>query len=533
MVWAVSIVILAVVLLLGIWFLQKFYVKATLNSAIVRTGFSGRRIVLDGGCLSLPILHQTKRVAMDAVSFSVSRLDREALLTSDQLRANVAMEFEFKVIPTAEGVAAAAQSLGAKIERGGEAIDFVLRGPLVDAMQAAAASRTLEEIHCDRREYTKEVEAAVAKKAEHFGILLISASLLRVDEGDLSQFDENNSFVAQGRRRHAELIAEQRRERARIETETDLAIRESQLKKHQRHLEIERTEREAAIAQKEMLDKLESEARAKTEAAKSDSDLKVETVRIETEQKIQATKVANDEALRRSEMAAILNLEEAKIENETQLARLRAAEFETQALEEAARAQVLLAAEEVQAQKERAVAKREHEIADLKLQKEIELSASQAKSDAETLATKTKAEADAAKVLAAAQFAKAEAEAKGKVALINAENSMSRELIGMRLEERKLDRLPEIMTQMMKPVEKIDSIKINHIGGMGAHGTSQGENGAEGAFGSAMDQILGMAVRLPAMKQMGEEIGLDFDANLAGRTADYANRIKSKDEKKG
>ena len=45
-----------------------------------------------------------------------------------------------------------------------------------------------------------------------------------------------------------------------------------------------------------------------------------------------------------------------------------------------------------------------------------------------------------------------------------------------------------------------------------------------------MEQILGMAVRLPAMKQMGAEIGLDFDPNLAGRTADYANRIKSKDK---
>ena len=30
------------------------------------------------------------------------------------------------------------------------------------------------------------------------------------------------------------------------------------------------------------------------------------------------------------------------------------------------------------------------------------------------------------------------------------------------------------------------------------------------------------------MRQMGEEIGLEFDANLAGRTADYANRIKPK-----
>ena len=81
----------------------------------------------------------------------------------------------------------------------------------------------------------------------------------------------------------------------------------------------------------------------------------------------------------------------------------------------------------------------------------------------------------------------------------------------------------------MKPVEKIDSIRINQIGGL--NGSNDGQTGGvDGAFGAAMDQILGMAVRLPAMKQMGEEIGMDFDANLAGRTADYANRIKSKTE---
>ena len=57
--------------------------------------------------------------------------------------------------------------------------------------------------------------------------------------------------------------------------------------------------------------------------------------------------------------------------------------------------------------------------------------------------------------------------------------------------------------------------------------------GTGNAFGVAMDQILGMmAVRLPAMKQLGEEIGLDFDAQLAGRTADYANRIKPKKDDK-
>ena len=90
--------------------------------------------------------------------------------------------------------------------------------------------------------------------------------------------------------------------------------------------------------------------------------------------------------------------------------------------------------------------------------------------------------------------------------------------------------MPEIMTQMMKPVEKIDSIRINQVGGLGNNSSEL--SGADGAFGAAMDQILGMAVRLPAMKQMGEEIGLDFDANLAGRVADYTNRAKTKKDPK-
>jgi flotillin len=529
--WVVSIIILVVVILLGLWFLQKFYAKATLNSALVRTGLGGQKIVLSGGCIAIPILHHVQRVTMGAVTFAAERKGNQGLLTGDQLRADVAMEFEFHVESRDDAVATAAQALGSKIERGGDAIEELLSGSLVDAMQNAAAKRTLEQLHSDRSSFISDVEAAVAAKVGKLGLSLVSVSLIRVDQSDLSQFDEKNAFAAKGLRHHAELIAEQRRERVRIETETDIAVRESGLAKHQRQLEIDRTEREATIAQQEALEKLEAQSRAKKEAAKSEAEFLIEQQKLTSANQIKAAKVANDEALRRAEMAAILALEENKIENDTKLAELRTAEFKTQATEESARVAVLLAAEDVQAQKEKAVARRELETAELKLAKEIKLSTAQAKSDAETLAVKTKAEAEAAKTIAGAELAKSEAAAKAKTALIEADNSMSETLVGMRLEEKRLDRMPEIMTQMMKPVEKIDSIKINHIGGMGTPTGGSGDGGADGAFGAAMDQILGMAVRLPAMKQMGEEIGLDFDPNIAGRTADYANRIKAKDDK--
>lgn len=228
-------------------------------------------------------------------------------------------------------------------------------------------------------------------------------------------------------------------------------------------------------------------------------------------------------------MTAILALEETKIQNEMQLAQLRAEEATVKASEESSRAQVLLAAESVQKQKEKAIAERDREISLLKLEKELEIERAKVKSESETQIAQATASAKAVQTKSEADLLRMQAEAKGRAAQIAAENGLSEAVIAMRLEERKLDRLPDIMTQMMKPVEKIDSIRINQIGGIGG-GANEPNGSVDGAFGAAMDQILGMAVRLPAMKQMGEDIGVDFDANLAGRTADYANRIKSKTE---
>jgi len=527
--WISILVLVLLVGLIAIWFLQRYFAKATLDTALVRTGFGGRKVLIDQGCFALPILHRLQRVFMGALSFQIERKGRDAVLTRDQMRADLGFEFELRVAPTDAAIATAAQALGQRIARGGETVPELLSGALVNAIQNAAAARSLEEIHLDRSGFAREVAEVVEQQAERLGLTLVSAALVSFDQSDLAQWNENNAFNAQGMRRLAELVADQRKARVRVETEADISVRESHLAQHQRRLELQRAERESEIAQKEHLAKLEVDAAAREEQAREEARFAAETARIDAESRAKAAKVDFDEALRKSEMAAILSLEEERIAHDIKLARKRAEEAEAKAAEEESRAKVILAAEQVQAQKERAVAEREREIARLRQEKDLELEDARVKSDVETLLAKAQAEATATTRAAEAERLRMEAEAAGRVALNSAENTLSDAIIRMRLEEHKLDRLPEIMTQMMKPVEKIDSIRINQISGAGGTGGAAGE-GVDGAFGAAMDQILGMAVRLPAMKQMGEEIGLDFDANLAGRTADYANRIKSKKE---
>jgi len=530
--WLLALVILAIVLLMGIWFLQRFYAKASLESALVRTGMGGRRVMTDGGCVVLPIVHQSQRVSMQTNTVTVSRSGREAVLTSDPLRADITMKFELRVASDTDNIATAAQAFGNRIARGGEVFEDALAGPLANAIQTAAASRDLNNIHLERAEFTQEVARVASEHAGRLGLELVTAALVSIDQSDFSGRDENNAFNARGMRRLAEMVAEEREARIQVETSTEVAVREHRLAQHQRQMELLRAERETEIAQQEHLTKLEAEAESRALQAHSEARHASETSRIQQEQETEAAKVTSDEALRKVEMRALLELEEARIANGIKLSQSRTKEAKAQAEEEEARAQVILAAENVQAQKERAVTMREKEIEKLKQDRDIELEDARVKSDVNTLLAKAQADASARTASAHAEQSAMEAEAAGRVALNSAENTLSDAVIRMRLEERKLDKMPEIMTQMMKPVEKIDSIRINQISGPGGGAGSPGGDGVDSAFGAAMDQILGMAVRLPAMKQMGEEIGMDFDVPTAGRTADYANRIKAKDEPK-
>lgn len=528
MAWFFVIVIGAAAIVTAIWFLHRFYAKANRDTALVRTGLGGQKVVMDGGCLALPILHQVQKVSMRAMTLGQVRSGTQSLLTGDRLRADIEMEFEVRVIPTRDGVAIAAQALGRNIARGPEAIEALVRGQLVNAMQDAAAQRALDQMHQDRIGYTHEVAEAVRHHVEQLGLMLISTALVHVDQGSLVDMDENNAFNSEGMRKLAELVAENRKERVRIETAAEIAVQESHLERAQRRLDIERAEREAQIAQQEQLARLEAEAEAISAATRSDASRRAETAALEKERDVSAAKIAHDRELRSQEMTAILVLEETKIDHAMRLASRRTEESETRAREEQARAEVVLVNEAVQTDREAAVAERERKIALIRVEKDAAVEGARAKAEADTLLAKASAQAQAVETAASAERTRMNAEAQGRSAQIAAENTLSEAIIAMRIEEHRLDRMPDIMTQMMKPVEKIDSIRINQISGVGQAGpsTAAAGDGVENAFGAAMDQILGMAVRLPAMRQMGEELGMDFDANLAGRTADYANRIR-------
>ena len=194
-----------------------------------------------------------------------------------------------------------------------------------------------------------------------------------------------------------------------------------------------------------------------------------------------------------------------KVDSAIQLSAKHAEEARAQAQAELARTEVVLAQEQVQTERERAVAERSHEIALKRVDEPGEVAEAKAASEAEVLLRRAKAEAEAICARADAERARMLAESEGSRALIAAENSLTEPLMRMKLEQYRLDRMPEIVSQMMKPAEKIDSIRIHQVTGFGgstavaAPAATRGSSKAP--MTQVMDSILGMALQLPALEE--------------------------------
>ncbi|MEY3524350.1 MAG: hypothetical protein RIR92_415 [Pseudomonadota bacterium] len=533
--WLFGIVVLVVVIAALVTFLNHFYRKSSRDVAIIRTGFGGQKTLISGGCLSLPFLHKIDEINLRTIRVEVRRIAEKSLITEDRMRVDAELEFYVRVQPTIDGVATAAQSLGSKAFNP-DGMRNLLEGRFIDAVQAIAASRTMDQIHEKRSQFVSDISALLKGNLAENGVVLDSVSLTRLDQTSFSSLDENNAFNSVGMRRLAEIIAVNRKKRVQIESEADISVRQTQLDATKQRLLLNQQEEEAQISQRLELEKIKAQSDAQTARSREESQAATEAARISREQETRMREIEKQRELRKSEIEAQLNSEVRKLESSITLSAKQAEEAHAQAAAELARTEVILAQEKVQTDRERAVADRSLEMAVKRVKEAGEVAEANAATEVTVLLKRAKAEAEATHTRAAAEKARMLAESEGSRALIDAENALSTPVLHMKLEQYRLDRLPEIMSHMMRPIEKIDSIRINHVSGFGA---SNGAGGSAGGAGSGdggggkppvtqvMDSILGMALQLPALKSIGDQIGVDLSGSIdaaAGKPSPGADK---------
>ena len=518
-------VILALFVFLGL-IMARLYQRATREVSLVKTGSGGKKVIMDGGTISIPFLHEISYVNMKTLRLEVARNGDASLITKDRMRVDVGVEFYVSVNATDDGISRAAQTLGDRTFNVDQLREMI-EGKLIDGLRSVAARMTMDELHENRAEFVQEVQNAISEDLLKNGLELEAVSLTALDQTPFDALDENNAFNAVGMRKLAEVIAKSRKERAAITAEADVSVRRSEMEAEKLKYTIERDQREAEIAKNKEVEILQADQLAAIAKNQEEADRAAQEAKIEKERAVRAAEIERERLIRDAEISKEREIEVADQERKIIVAKKSEEESHARAEADKARAEAIKAEEAVETARSVASAERAKQIALIEAIKEAERAATGVKVRAEAekdaasdraaaLLEEAQAEASSITIRAEAKKADMLAEAEGARAIADAENALSDEIVSMKVALARLEAMPGIVAEMVKPAEKIDSIKIHQVTGMNAGGTSGKAGGAP--VNQALDSIMGMALQMPAMKKLGEELGISMEGGLSSVT---------------
>jgi flotillin len=521
----IVIAVIAFIVLVGL-VLGRLYRRATREVSLVKTGAGGKKVIMDGGTIVVPLLHEVSPVNMKTLRLEVRRTGEAALITQDRMRVDVGVEFYVSVMPTDDGIARAAQTLGDRTFYVDQLREMI-EGKLIDGLRAVAAKMTMDGLHENRSDFVQQVQNAVSEDLTKNGLSLESVSLTALDQTPFEALDENNAFNAVGMRKLAEVIAKSKKERAEIDAEAEVAVRRAAMEAERQKLQIQEEEERAAIAQVQAVETMKAAQAAEIAARREEGMRASEQARIAREEQVRSLEIARERKITEAEITKERELEVAEQERQIIIQQKSEEESRARASADLARAEATKATEAVATARQVAEAERAKQIALIEAAREAEREATKirvaaeaekaaAQDRADARREEAQAEADSISIRAEAKLKDMLAEAEGTEAITRAENALSEQIVAMKVDLARLQALPEIMAQMVKPVEKIDSIRIHQIGGLGGTTGSGSGQGDKPVVNQALDSIMGMAVQMPTLKKLGEELGLAFDGGLGG-----------------
>ena len=528
-----ALIVVAIVVAVLVWLLHWLYLRSSKERAFVRTGMGGQKVVLDGGAFVLPIVHDVIPVNMNTLRLEVMRGRDKALITKDRMRVDVIAEFYVRVAAHPDAVAAAAQTLGLRTMEP-EQLKELVEGKFVDALRTAAAEMSMEELHEKRGAFIKRVRESVAEDLTMNGLELEAASLTQLDQTGMEYFNPSNAFDAEGLTRLTEQIEHRKKQRNDVEQDTLIAIRNKNLEAEKLGLDIDRESEYARLSQQREVEIARARQRAEVsteraqreqaaEGAQIQAKQIIDEARIRSEQSIEQERIGKERAIQSLEIERRMAVELAEQQRAIAVARESEAQSVAQAAADTARATAVAAEEKVFTAREVEMAERKKTIDLIGARQEAEREAlrlttaahaeMQASTDRGTaIRAQAEAEADADKIKSMAMRLRAEIEAEGLQLMNAAHNMLSPEARMSALRMRLVEKAEGIIRESVKPMERIEGIKILHVDGLGGSGGGGGGDGVNGN-GNFADGIVNSALRFraqaPLVDQLLREMGIE------------------------
>ena len=421
--------------------------------------------------------------------------------------------------------------------------------------QAREFSRLLQEREIAKQRDKETTEMAVETARQER--LAEEARIQSAEDVEKARIQQQDTIEVERSLREHELtlqIEERKKLRNEIERQTEIDIKEKNLEAEIRTLEIKKENEFARLKQEEEISsqrakqkaevlKVESDRYVEAEQAQIKAQEEVKKLEIEQQRIIEITRIENDQQAQTSEIQKRKNLEIEEKNRELEVIAKTVEVLNAVESKEQARAEVVVAEEQVLSAQEVEIAERNKKLQLINAEKEGE-------SEAIQITTRARAEKEAAqekeqaeKHTSLANKLRYEIDAAGKLMLNEAENARSDESRQSDLRMELARNLDSIIREAVKPMENIDDIKIYELNGMPGFNSNSANpdfvgpnpNGGGGLPENVVNAAMRYRAQVPFIDHLLDEIGMSPNeiGNIKNLLGDYRKGEKKDEDIEG
>ncbi|SVA13567.1 uncharacterized protein METZ01_LOCUS66421 [marine metagenome] len=416
-------------------------------------------------------------------------------------------------------------------------------------------SRLLQEREIAKQRDKETTEMAVETARQER--LAEEARIQSAEDVEKARIQQQDTIEVERSLREHELtlqIEERKKLRNEIERQTEIDIKEKNLEAEIRSLEIKKENEFARLKQEEEISsqrakqkaevlKVESDRYVEAEQAQIKAQEEVKKLEIEQQRIIEITRIENDQQAQTSEIQKRKNLEIEEKNRELEVIAKTVEVLNAVESKEQARAEVVVAEEQVLSAQEVEIAERNKKLQLINAEKEGE-------SEAIQITTRARAEKEAAqekeqaeKHTSLANKLRYEIDAAGKLMLNEAENARSDESRQSDLRMELARNLDSIIREAVKPMENIDDIKIYELNGMPGFNSNSANpdfvgpnpNGGGGLPENVVNAAMRYRAQVPFIDHLLDEIGMSPNeiGNIKNLLGDYRKGEKKDEDIEG
>jgi len=416
-------------------------------------------------------------------------------------------------------------------------------------------SRLFQEREIAKQRDKERTEMAIESSRQER--LAEEARITSEEEVEKARIKQQDTIEVERSLREHELtlqIEERKKLRNEVERQTEIDIKEKNLEADIRSLEIKKENEFARLKQEEEVAsqrakqkaevlKVESDRYIEAEQAQIKAQEEVKKLEINQQRVIEITRIENDQQAQASEIQKRKNLELEEKNRELEVIAKTVEVLNALETKDHARAQAVVAEEQVLSAQEVEVAERDKKLQLINAEKEGE-------SEAIQITTLARAEKEAAqereqaeKHTSLANKLRYEIDAAGKMMLNEAENVRSDENRQSDLRMELARNLDSIIREAVKPMENIDDIKIYELNGMpgfNSNSTNQDfvgpvPNGGGGLPENVVNAAMRYRAQVPFIDHLLDEIGMSPNeiSNIQNLLGDYRKGEKKDEDTEG